>query len=262
MGVVLVASAHLLPALCRSTPFAVRCVGCLLWLGCMAAASYGHATFFLLSQSHAGEVRGAAVPVTRVPVHRSLTAVMTERAVVTAGLAAADTRRCLRDCPALRIRRVSLAARLNALDVEAGEVRRLQSLEDGNAERRDATRSDPVTARLAILCGVTGSKLDLFAGLAFAAVLEGVSCLLWWIALLPRVQTAPVAAGNEAGVQVTPDPPLSARSVAEPETEVTKLLRDIAAGLVRPTVSGIRHHLACSQAKAASLRRQIVNSSV
>ncbi|KLU23129.1 hypothetical protein EOS_27330 [Caballeronia mineralivorans PML1(12)] len=228
----------------------------------MAAASYGHATFFLLSQSHAGEVRGAAVPVTSIPAHRSLTAVMTERAVVTAGLAAADIRRCVRDCPAFRIRRVSLAARLDALNAEAGEVRRLQGLEDGNAERRDATRSDPVTARLAILCGVTSSKLDLFAGLAFAAVLEGVSCLLWCIALLPIAQTAPVAAGNEAVVLVTPDPPLSALSVTEQETEVTQLARDIAAGLVRPTVSGIRRYLSCSQAKAAALRRQIVNSSL
>lgn len=54
IGVVLVSGAHLLPALCRSAPLSGRLVGFVLWLGCMAAASYGHATFFLLSQSHAG----------------------------------------------------------------------------------------------------------------------------------------------------------------------------------------------------------------
>lgn len=84
VSVVLVGGAHLLPALCRSAPLSVRGIGTLLWLGCMAAASWGHATFFLLSQSHAGEVRVSAVSVASVPAHRSLTAVMAERASVAA----------------------------------------------------------------------------------------------------------------------------------------------------------------------------------
>jgi hypothetical protein len=52
-----------------------------------------------------------------------------------------------------------------------------------------------------------------------------------------------------------------AGTIEEPETEVTKLARDISAGLVKPTVSGIQRHLRCSQAKAAALRKQIVSSS-
>lgn len=258
LGVVLITGAHLLPALCRSAPLAVRAVGVVLWLGCMGAAAYGHATFFLLSQLHAGEVRVSAVPVPRIPSHRDLAAVMADRATVTAELAEADARRCIRDCPALRVRRVSLAARLDALNADAGEVRRYQAIEDGNAERRETARDDPVTARLAVLCGIADARLDLFAGLTFATVLEGMACLLWWTALSgPR--GAPVTSSREA---VTFDSTVPIPAVTEPETEVTKLARDIAAGRVRPTVSGIRRHLGCSQAKAASLRKQIVSSSL
>jgi hypothetical protein len=260
IGVVLVVGAHLLPALCRSAPLAVRAVGVVLWLGCMVGASYGHATFVLLSQSHAGELRVAAVPASSVPAHRSLTVVMADLATVTADLAAANARRCVRDCPALRVRRVSLAARRAALDAEADDVRRQQAIDDRNATRREALRDDPVTTRLAVLFAMPSGHVDLFAGLAFASMLEGVACLLWSIALLPH-QVTVVTAAIEVVTASPPDPASPDPAVAEPETEVTKLARDIKAGLVRPTVSDIRRHLRCSQEKAAALRRQILASS-
>ncbi|HEY3536649.1 MAG TPA: hypothetical protein VGL01_04390 [Trinickia sp.] len=271
LGVVLVAGAHLLPALCRSAPLAVRCVGMLLWLGCMAAASCGHATFFLLSQSHAGDVRISALRNANIPAHRSLTAVMADRASVTAQLAQANARRCTGDCPVLRGRRAGLTARLDALDAEASDIRRDQSNEDRAETRHDAARADPVTARLAAIFGMAGTELDLLAGLAFAAVLEGTACLLWWLALLPRA-TPMTAVGHkpvdpvaleplEPAITVTPvDPPESSPSAPpapEPETDLMKLVRDIQAGIVKPTVSGIRRHLHCSQARAAALRRQL-----
>jgi hypothetical protein len=271
LGVVLVAGAHLLPALCRSAPLAVRSVGMLLWLGCIAAASFGHATFFLLSQSHASDVRVSALGDANTPIHRSLTAVMADRASVTAQLAQANARRCTGDCPVLRGRRAGLTARLDALDAEASDILRDQSNEDRAETRRDAIRADPVTARLAAIFGMARMNLDLLAGLTFAAVLEGAACLLWWLALLPRA--TPVTAVNHAHADpvaserlepptpVTPaGPPESPSAVpvtAEPETDLTKLVRDIQAGIVKPTVSGIRRHLRCSQARAAALRRQL-----
>jgi hypothetical protein len=261
IGVVLVVGAHLLPALCRSAPLAVRAVGVVLWLGCMVAASYGHATFVLLSQLHAGALRVAAVPTSDVPGHRSLTVVMADWATVTADLAAANARRCLRDCPALRVRRVSLAARLDALDAEADDVRRQQTIDDRHATRRETLRDDPVTTRLAVLFAMPPGRVDLFAGLVFALLLEGVACLLWSIALLPH----PVAVVTTAIAAVTASPPDPASPdpvVTVPETEVTKLTRDVKAGLVRLTVSDIRRHLRCSQRKAAALRRQISASSL
>jgi hypothetical protein len=264
VSVVLIGGAHLLPALCRSAPLAVRGIGTLLWLGCMAAASWGHATFFLLSQLHAGEVRVSAMSVASVPAHRALTAVMAERASVAAGLAVVDAQRCIRSCPPLRIRRTSLAARLNSLDAEAADVRRYQAIEDSNASHRDAARDDPVTARLAALRGVTDARLELLTSLAFAAVLEGMACLLWWIALLPQ-GTSPVTDHREPVPTVTADIPVvtaagapPAPLMTEPETEVTKLRRDIEAGLLRPTVASIRKYLGCSQAKAAALRKLVI----
>jgi len=257
-GVVLVAGAHLLPALCRPAPLAVRGVGVVLWLGCMGAASYGHATFFLLSQSHAGALRSASLPAVNLPHHRSLTAVMAQRASVTAELAAADVRRCVRDCPSLKVRRVSLAARLDALDAEAAEVRRLQATEDRDTARRNAVGDDPVTARLATLCGMPASKVDLFAGLAFAAVLEGVACLLWWLAL-SRSEPTPAADSHDAAEPAISTAAIPVTAVTQPETEIAKLRRDIEAGIVRPTVTSIRQHLRCSQTRAAALRRQLAD---
>ncbi|NYH22874.1 hypothetical protein GGD40_002353 [Paraburkholderia bryophila] len=261
LGVVLVGGAHLLPALCRSSPLAVRGVGALLWCGCTAGASFGHATFFLLSQSHAGDVRVAALPVATAAAHRGLTEVMADRASVTTLLAQSNARRCVGDCPVLRGRRAGLASRLDALDAEAAEIRRYQSIEDRVEKRRDAARDDPVTARLAALCGITEAKLDLLAGLAFAAVLEGMACLLWWIALSPgpAIKEGAPAVVTDAPV---PESGMSAALpvVTEPKTEVTKLARDIQNGFLKPTVSDIRRHLRCSQAKAALLRRQLGQS--
>ncbi|CAE6969210.1 hypothetical protein R69608_07182 [Paraburkholderia nemoris] len=265
VSVVLIGGAHLLPAICRSTPLAVRGIGVVLWLGCMAAASWGHAMFFLLSQSHAGEVRVSAVPIGSVPAHRALTAVMAERASVAAGLAVADAQHCIHSCPSLRVRRTSLATRLDALDAEAADVRRYQVIEDGNAAHRDSVRDDPVTAQLALLRGVANTKLDLFTGLAFAAVLEGTACLLWWIALLPQ-DTSPIIDRHERVSAVTADVPVvtpvevpTIPAMTEPETEVTKLRRDIEAGIVRPTVASIRKHLGCSQSRAAALRKLVID---
>lgn len=279
IGVVLVAGAHLLPALCRSAPIFGRVIGTVLWLGCMAAASYGHATFFLLSQFHAGELRVSAAPVAGIPAHRELTAVMADRASVTAELARGDARRCTRDCPTWQARRTSLAARLDALAAEAADVQRYQAIEDGNAEHRVTARDDPVTARLATLCGIADTKLDLFAGLAFAAVLEGVACLLWWIALIPQAPDSSVTdrhgmaydvTGEAAAVtmSVRSPAPTAVQSTAPPvvqptvtlaEPDLARLRRDIESGVVKPTVASIRQYLGCSQAKASALRRQLAD---
>ena len=302
IGVVLVVTAHLLPALTRSANRRVQFVAAGLWLGCMGAAVYGHAVFFLLAQAHAGERRAAAVPPPDMSPRRSLTSVMDERAIVTAQLTTADVRRCVRDCPSLRVRRASLAARLDALNAEAGEIRRQEVVADRVTAQRDALLADPVTSRLAGLLGTSAPRIDLLSGLLFAAVLEGVACLLWMLTLeaSPLPVPAPVVsqstpnavvpvaaetAVTEPGVtsaaashvdesanhesvllshdstthsRAPRDDPLSPLpDVGSPGDDVARLLRDIAAGRLRPTVAEIRRHLGCSQAKAATLRRQL-----
>ncbi|WP_430504674.1 hypothetical protein [Ralstonia pseudosolanacearum] len=283
IGVVLVASAHLLPALVRDLPYRVRAVAGLLWLACMATACFGHASFFLLAQRHVGELRATAVAVTdAAPAGRSLTAVMAERAGITARLATANAQRCAGNCATLEARRVTLTAQLEALDAEAGEIRRRQAADDRAVTRRDALIADPVTARLAALLGVTTTRVDLLSGLVFAAVLEGVACLLWSVTLRswPPVPTvpatvaavtvdyAPVIASHapESGSRETEaqshapvSEPVTPLPMSEPpDPTVTQLAQAVAAGRVRPTVADIRRFLGVSQARAAALRRQLV----
>ncbi|ARL10543.1 hypothetical protein [Burkholderia pseudomallei] len=210
IGIVLVVSAHLLPALIRDAPLGVRGVGGLLWGACLATACYGHAVFFVTAQQHAGEVRALAVPPTRPP-GRSLTVVMGERATVAAQLASANARYCAGSCTTLEARRATLAARLDALNAEADDVRRQQAATDRVTAQRDALRADPVTSRLAALLGVTTPRIDLVSGLMFAAVLEGVACLLWTVALrspataesAPTSVTSPVVPAVTGPADVT-----------------------------------------------------------
>ncbi|AXW61568.1 hypothetical protein CJO94_05965 [Ralstonia solanacearum] len=282
IGVVLVACAHLLPALVREASTGVRSVAGVLWLACMATACFGHVTFFVLAQRHAGEIRATVLPIADVaPTARSLTAVMADRATAIGRLATANARRCSGNCATLEARRVTLAAKLDALEAEAGEIRHRQSARDRAEERRDALVADPVTARLAALLGTTAMRVDLLSGLAFAAVLEGVACLLWTVTLQSRSPVTEVPPVEEP--VTVGHPPVMASHMPEsgshqakaeshapvsepitplpedkrPDPDVTQLALDVAAGQVRPTVADIRRHLGCSQARAAALRRQL-----
>ncbi|WP_431819703.1 hypothetical protein [Burkholderia sp. F1] len=314
IGTVLVTSAHLLPALTRDTPIVIQGVGSVLWGACLATACYGHAVFFVLAQQHAGEQRASTVQVASVtPPARSLTTVMAERASVTAQLATANARYCAGNCVSLEGRRVTLAAKMEALNDEADDIRRQQAATDRVTAQHDALLADPVTTRLAALVGTTAARIDLLTGLTFAAVLEGVACLLWTVALRsPLPMPLPVTGVTPAAVTVTADvtqsvvtdatdatpsvvvpvaashanetvsrnsstlgrssttrshaprdAPVTPLPAGDPiDDHLTQLVRDIAAGLVRPTVTDIRRHLGCSQARAVTLRRQLAERNV
>ncbi|MEN7528628.1 hypothetical protein [Cupriavidus sp. DL-D2] len=281
IGVVLIGCAHLLPALTRESPPAIRGAATVLWVASLLTTSYGHLTFFLLAQHHAGELRAATLPATESQSDRSLMVVMAQRADVIARLAAANAQRCTGNCPTLEGRRVALAATLDALEAEASDIRRGQAARDRAVERHDAVIADPVTARLAALLGTTTARVDLLSGLTFAAVLEGVACLLWTVTLRlqrPSPDVPPVVAPvTTARIQVTPShelEPGSHKSVTEAvtpqaspaqasnagtEDDLRRLRQAVTAGELRPTVTGIRRHLGCSQAKASALRRQLVS---
>ncbi len=275
IGVVLVASAHLLPALCRSSSMATRIAGGGLWLCCMLTICYGHATFFLLAQQHAGETRAVSIDHPPLAEHpgssiRSLVQIATERAHVVTALAVANARRCSRDCPSVRLDRVSLAARLDALNIEAREAQRQETESDraiaaiDHAEkRRDDARVDPVTGRVAAFLGVKPARVELLSGLAFAGVLEGVACLLWLVALGEPAgahASIPVTAPESVRVTASRKPVTPADSGASLDGDVARLVSDIAAGRLRATVADIRRHLGCSQSRALTLRRQLAGA--
>ncbi|WP_186084737.1 hypothetical protein [Burkholderia gladioli] len=324
LGIVLVVSAHLLPALIRESSFVVRGVGSMLWFACMVTVGYGHLTFFLFAQQHAEERRASVVAITLPAPARSRTVVMSDRATVVRQLTWLDARRCFRDCAGRDARRVTLAARLDALNAEADDIRRQQATDDRITTQRGVLLADPVTSRLAALLGMSASRVDLLSGLVFATVLECTACLLWTIVLRPSslpaaaaavtdktstaatpplepsedatdmtlLAVAPITnvtavtrpavtadAGSHANGTVGSEAQSESRAVMEnsraprddpitpppygtpPGGEVAQLAQAIAAGQVRPTVAGIRTYLGCSQARAAALRRQLVEHS-
>ncbi|WP_321854023.1 hypothetical protein [Paraburkholderia tropica] len=287
IGVVLVVSAHLLPALIRSAPVTVRLMGIVLWGACMITACYGHGYFFAFAQRHAGEARASAI-VNRVTAPaRPLAPVMEERASVARELALAKAQRCSRNCRWLEVRRVALTTKLDALESDAEDIRRQDAESDRAASQRDTLLADPVTARLAALLGIGTARVDLLSGLGYAAVLEGVACLLWSLALRPpSLVLAPVIHASTlaplpaetAKVQPTvtpvtqsrgatprshaaPDVPLTpSADTVRADDDVIRLAQAIAAGHVRPTVASIRSYLGCSQARASALRKLVIQS--
>lgn len=279
LGVVLVLSAHLLPALMRGVPRRVRLAGHLLWAACMLTAINSHAYFFLFAAQHAAQRRAEAAPVVVTEITgRSLTVVMSERAEVSARLATANALSCSGKCTGLEARRITLAARLEALNAEVSDIRRAQDLDDRAMTQHDSVMTDPVTARLGALLGTSGARVELLTGLTFAAVLEGVACLLWTIALHPQRQPPVEAVVPAVASTVTesrddaeadcigdtaPVQPMTPMSIPSPtpttvDHDAMLLAHDITAGRLRPTVADIRRHLGCSQARATALRRQIV----
>jgi hypothetical protein len=275
VGVVLVVAAHLLPALFRSHGWRIRVIGAALWLACMAATCYGHAVFFVMAQKHAGELRAAAVPV--VVTHgRGLAEIAADRADAVARLARVTERRCGDRCATVRIEAATLTARLDAFGVEADEARRAEVAQDSAAAARAAAMADPVTGALTAF-GLPVAHANLVAGLAFAAVLEGVACFAWLLALHPAdvteiaVMTARQGSHAEAVTEVTPEsnaaapamtaaaessPMLSLPGIEQPD-DMTRVTAAIAAGELRGTVAEIRKFLGCSQARAAAVRKQL-----
>ncbi|MFM0022152.1 hypothetical protein [Paraburkholderia azotifigens] len=244
----------------------------------MAATCYGHAVFFLLAQKHAGEVRAAAVPAV-VTTGRNPAVIAADRATTVARLARVTERRCAEPCPSLRIERATLGARLDAIDVEATEAKRQEAAQDRADAERAAAVADPVTETLTTF-GIQSRRVDLLAGLAFAAVLEAVACFCWVLALRPVESSKPNTGAAvtpvmniqspvvteyrgyvpDASGPLPPPPQPVAAVTADHGDDVTRVMAEIAAGRLRPTVSEIRQYLGCSQSRAAAVRKQIGDS--
>lgn len=194
VGLVLLLGAHLIPALVRGSALNVRSAAMLLWLVCMASTGYGHATFFLAAQRHAGEVRAARVqqnlPAVASPSGRAPDIIARDQVRVTRALLEARSAHCNARCESLAVRRETLAAQLAALGTEADEARRREQTADREAAARDAmqaradfARNDPVTSRIADVLGARRATVDLVVALATGLLLEAVACLGWMVAL-------------------------------------------------------------------------------
>ncbi|SDQ79302.1 hypothetical protein [Paraburkholderia tuberum] len=276
---------HLLPALSRGKPVAVRGAAAALWGAGLIVVFYGQTSFFLLAQQHAGERRAKAVPATPAALAQSdhpmrdLTAIAQEQLKTRASLGALDSRPCSGDCTVLRMRRDLLTAKLDALATEAGEAKRRESAEDRQTEQaeratrmRDALRDDPVTVRLADWFGVNADQLDLLFALVCACVLDGIGAMGWYFALSARRRDD--ATGCAGVVTTGKDGHDSVRTEVDADdhddhvtsfvpdqnvdARLQQLMCDVVEGKLPVTVTGIRNHLGCAQATAAKLRRELL----
>jgi hypothetical protein len=196
---------------------------------------------------------------------RGLAEIAADRADAIGRLARVTERRCGERCATVRIERVTLTARLDALDMEAAEAKRAEVAQDGAAAARTAAAADPVTGALTTF-GLPASHADLVAGLAFAAVLEGVACFAWLLALrpadAPQIAVTPVTQGSHvesvtAVTDASNEVAALESSADEQADDITRVMTAIAAGQLRATVTEIRKFLGCSQTKAADIRKQV-----
>lgn len=197
VGLVLLLSAHLIPALARDTALPLRLTSLFLWVVAMVATGYTHATFFITAQEHAGATRASQIVYTPVAqtvptAGRSLDEIATERAKVERDLAQTNAQQCREKCTGTTVRRAVLNAKLTALNIEVDEARRQErSVDEAAADRQHLAQlklsamADPFTYRLAALMNVDTSTVDLGMALSFGWLLEGVACLGWLLAL-PR----------------------------------------------------------------------------
>jgi hypothetical protein len=267
MGVVLVVAAHLIPALTRGKSATARVIGFAIWAAAMAATCYGHATFFVFAANHAGDDRASHVTAAPVTASRDPVTIARDRAAVAGKLAQAQAERCRRTCPELQARRARLTGEIEALDVEREMTERDSAARDHVTDKRDSVARDPMTAAL----GLSSVAI----GMLFAAVLEGVACLCWTLALSPagRVTVEPVTAppterriepvtqpapAIEVGAKPTetatatkPAPP------SAPESDLERARAAVEANQLRATVIEIRKFFGCSQSRAAAIAKQL-----
>ncbi|KVU26596.1 hypothetical protein [Burkholderia ubonensis] len=272
MGVVLVVAAHLIPALTRGKPATARMIGFAMWAAAMAATCYGHATFFVFAASHAGDERASHVTAEPVTASRDPVTIARDRAAVAGKLAQAEAERCRRTCPELQARRARLAGEIQALDVERGVAARDLAARERVTVERDAAARDPMAAALG--CS------PLLVGMLFAAVLEGVACLCWTLALSPvervtnhvtRDVTAPVTVTPVIkATEIATDRIARARAhsvlaekAAKPappvvtQSDLDRTRAAVEANQLRATVIEIRKFLGCSQSRAAAIAKQL-----
>lgn len=263
-------SVHLLPTLSRGKSLAVRVIVAVVCMGGFVATLSSQVAFYLFAEQHAGARRAESVPdvvIASVPANyltRDLTAIVRDEAAERTKLALIDSQRCGGACPDTRRRRATIIATLDELRVEADEAKRHELLADRRAalnERtmrlRDAMRADPIAARLSVMTGIDEGSLNLLLCLIYSSVLDGIGILGWYFALSGHSQGDRIwhfsgeALANGRGS----DPLLTGIGS---DSQLAKLMCDIAGGKVKATVAGIRNYLGCSQQKAVKLRRELL----
>jgi hypothetical protein len=209
VAVMMVLACHFLPALCRQASVSLKWAAIVIWLCVAAVVVYGHATFFLVAQQHAGTARAAilvptsddAITVDLLSKTRSRVTIADDRATLVTHLTRATS-------PSTK---VALEARIAALDIKAEEARRQENALDQQvaerirtAARRDTIEQDPVTSRIAALLSSDVGHVDLVLSLLSAGTLEGVACLCWLLVFTQESRQVTRTVKSAASPQTLP----------------------------------------------------------
>lgn len=251
-----------------------RLAAAALWSLAITAVLYGQATFFMVSQQHAGDRRAATIPdipvtmPTNLPASPSRTEIAKAAAKVSIDLARAHAQQCVGDCSTLEVRQARLAAQLTVLNAQADEAKRREVNEDRHNLQadhinalRERLRVDPVALAVATWLGATAHDLEMIVGLAHAVVLEGAAILGWIfvsIALGRDVGRNGIASGHgleELDLDVAVEKNSSRPVLTEDDQLLERIHAAVVAGELKPTQESIRRFLRCGQPKAGKLNR-------
>ena len=249
LSAAVVLAVHLLPALVR------RWTVWPLWCVCLLCAVYGHAVFFASAADKVAEDRGQNSPETR--------AVAAQMAEVRETLASVRARPVAQVSALLAVTRNP--RRHDALVAELEEAHRAAWLRDqlihlSASQVSHAVVTDPVTAQVAQVTGISTAAVSLAISVAMAVTLELVGLLLWREVFSPddsgrRQEIKPPGRANRPHMVRQPSSHATDAS-ASPVRDLQRAIRD---GTCKGTVAGIREYLRCSQGKAMLLRRELSN---
>lgn len=296
VAVLVTLGVHLLPALAnaliRTVRGGIQAAWCLgvgsLWLVGMAWVLYGHATFMLGVQANAAQARVDAAAVRSemsnsipFPPSRGLAEIAQETVQLVTEQSRLAAIPCETRCVTLQAKRTTLAARLDALSVEAGEVRRWQAERERREqrvaleqERSDAARDDAVMAAVAGWVGVPVATLNWIMALGLAIFFEGFAALCWTLALLQLESRVP-ASVTPAEQAVTGEvrdgddgcrarvhgvPAIDSDADSSYEARLCRARLAVQSGQLVCTVRAVRRYLGCGSDTASAICKALSNA--
>jgi hypothetical protein len=105
--------------------------------------------------------------------------------------------------------------------------------------------TDPVTYQVAALAGVSERSVMLVLNLFMAALIELVGMVLWLELVKPDNVVSDASNAQNEGL------------LSQIESPIDCLRSAVKLGQCKPTVSGIRQFMECSQVRAMQLRREL-----
>lgn len=196
-------SAHLLPALTkrRMGKFGFGIMS-IIWVVALLATLYNHTIFFISNSSSAGNLRATqSAQVKDIAVQseetkklmqntdaRSVVAISRDIANVDIQINQLTPRACT-NCKRIKANIAGLQAKKEALNVEMEESKRVAALRDKAivmdekaVEAKENARLDPIVQKLmGSVQGLNADAVTLLYNLLFAALLEMLATLWWWV---------------------------------------------------------------------------------